>query len=51
MQCKRYVREWYIKNLYQINAKLLKIKSQKILHIINSTKIVLIIHLHQAHNT
>jgi predicted metallo-beta-lactamase superfamily hydrolase len=39
------------KNLYQISAHVLKIKSQQILQIINSAKIVLIVHLHQAHHT
>ena len=39
------------KNLYQISAQWLKIKSQQILQIINSAKFVLIIHLQQAHHT
>jgi len=37
------------KNLYQISAQWLKIKSQQILQIISSAKIILTIHLYQAH--
>jgi len=39
------------KNLYQISAQWLNIKSQQILQIINSVKIVLTIHFHKAHQT
>ena len=53
-----YVREWSIlrffacnKNLYQTNAKWLKIKPKQMLQIINSAKIVLIIYLHQTQIT
>ena len=41
----------YNKNLYQISAQWLKIKSQQFLQIINSAKIILVVHLHQAHQT
>jgi len=39
------------KILYQISTQWLKIKRQQILQIINSAKIALILHLHQAHHT
>jgi len=50
----RVIRATFItrnKNLYQISAQWLKIKSQQILQIINSAKITLIVHLHKAHHT